>query len=239
VSELLSQVACQHPDLAQALLVSNTAISRAWVNAAQLFSQNDIDLAGIFNSNRLDEDTLERLLEAVSNNDIAKAFNAAWFRGVLASISGGGSSGRKLRLLARQLLARLDGMSHVDDALLNTQGAFSAAALAIKDISSQQHSFGTWLTCMITHRDLLDKLNESPPPTTPVHPILSLFDAYKGSISHEQFIAFLRAVIGVSCVLSVYAWADSLPVKRCRERALGIIRLWQSVEGYREVSLEV
>lgn len=58
----------------------------------------------------------------------------------------------------------------------------------------------------------------------------------EGRIGHAEFIAFVRAYIGVGCVVGVFAWADSCPESACRERALGIIRLWQNVEGYREVS---
>ncbi|KAF9498802.1 hypothetical protein BDN71DRAFT_1503524 [Pleurotus eryngii] len=57
----------------------------------------------------------------------------------------------------------------------------------------------------------------------------------EGSIGHAEFIAFVRAYIGVGCVVGIFAWADSCPESACRERALGIVRLWQNVEGYREI----
>ena len=46
---------------------------------------------------------------------------------------------------------------------------------------------------------------------------------------------FRSAFIGVSSVLAVYAWADSLPDYLCRERLLNILLLWHGVNGYREV----
>ncbi|KAF4601365.1 hypothetical protein EYR38_006018 [Pleurotus pulmonarius] len=60
-------------------------------------------------------------------------------------------------------------------------------------------------------------------------------EGIEGRMSHAEFIALTRAYIGVGCVVGVFAWADSCPESVCRERALGIIRLWQNVEGYREI----
>lgn len=91
---------------------------------------------------------------------------------------------------------------------------------------------GILLASLITHPDLVDKLAENPalaglPPT--------LFVKRNLPTSYDEFIAFLRAFVGVGCVLAVYAWADSLPDERCRERCLAILRLWQGVDGYREI----
>ncbi|KAI0701183.1 hypothetical protein BC835DRAFT_1265236 [Cytidiella melzeri] len=215
-SKLLSHVACQHAELSRALLDS-------------------VDLASVFDARSLDEDTMERILDSTSNIDIAKAFNVQWFLDLLTSITRSASNDRHLQSLARRLLARLEGMLALEDAILNTQGAFSAAALTIKDIASRERSFGIWLASMTTHQDILDKLNENPPLSVPSQYPLPLFKTSKVAASHEEFIAFLRAVIGVSSVLAVYAWADSLPHQLCRERALGIIRLWQGVDGYCEI----
>ncbi|KAI0089194.1 hypothetical protein BDY19DRAFT_889730 [Irpex rosettiformis] len=216
LSKLLSHIACQHPELSRSLL-------------------GTIELEGVFDAHSLDEDTLERLFDSMANADIAKAFNKSWFLELLASISRSSSNNRELQLLAQQLLTRLEGMPIIEDVLLNTQGAFSTAALTIKNLTSQERSFGTWLASMITHRDLLDKLNENPPLSVPSQYPLPLLKNNRIPISHEEFITFLRAVLGVSSVLAVYAWADSLPHQNCRERALGILRLWQDVDGYREI----
>ncbi|KAI0796234.1 hypothetical protein BC629DRAFT_1581693 [Irpex lacteus] len=213
VPKLLSHVACQHPELSRSLLVIRRRLD----------------------AHSLDEDTLERLLDSAANADIAKAFNAPWFLELLAFVTRSSSNGQDIRQLARQLLSRLESMPVIEDVLLNTAGSFSTAVLTIKDITSQERSFGTWLASMITHPDLLDKLDENPPLSVPSPYPLPLFKDSKTMVSHEEFITFLRAVIGVSSVLAVYAWADSLPHQNCRERALGIIRLWQDVDGYREM----
>jgi hypothetical protein len=97
---------------------------------------------------------------------------------------------------------------------------------------------------MIMHDDILSKLNQtlpseqSPPKTPPV-----LFGRDEDDedecdpITHADFIAFVRACVGVATVLGVLAWADSVGNDDCRERTLAVIHLWQSVDGYREVSI--
>lgn len=159
------------------------------------------------------------------------------FLGALNSITSNSGASREARAAAQQLINRVESWPVLEDALSNTQGDFSVAAVAVAEMSSQEASFGVWLASMITHQDLVTKLSENhvtpassqyPPP---------LLKRVKPSVSHDEFVAFIRAFIGVSCVLAVYAWADSLPEPQCRERVLGIIRLWQDIDGYREVCL--
>lgn len=144
-------------------------------------------------------------------------------------------SERSTRSLAKQLSSRIEGVSVFEDAISNTQGDFARAAAVLKDIGTSEQSFGIWLASMVTHPDLVDKLAENPTLSVSLqHPPI-LFKPTAIPVSHEEFVAFLRALIGVSCVLAVYAWADSLPEPWCRERTLGILRVWHGVDGYREV----
>lgn len=166
---------------------------------------------------------------------MAKSFNNEWFIETLHEVEKCVTADKRTRALARQLIARIEGMGVFEDAISNTQGDFSRAAATLKDIGNHEQSFGTWLASMVTHQDLVDKLSENPSMSVPLqHPPL-LFKSSSSPVSHDEFIAFLRALIGVSCVLAVYAWADSLPKPQCRERTLSILRLWHGVEGYREV----
>ncbi|EKM59767.1 uncharacterized protein PHACADRAFT_170376 [Phanerochaete carnosa HHB-10118-sp] len=213
VAGLLSHAACQHPSMATALI-------------------ENLDISYILEPPTLDESTLELLRDAVSNPDVARNFNDPNFKEFLTSMSQNVAYDRRIRTLVQQLLDRIEGMAVLEDAISNTQGDFVGAAAALKDIACQEMSTGTLLESLVAHPDLVDKLAENPalagfPPTLFV----------KGSmlISHDEFIAFLRAFVGVGCVLAVYAWADSLPDERCRERCLSILRLWQGVDGYREI----
>lgn len=148
------------------------------------------------------------------------------------------SDARPTRTVAQQLLSRLDGVAKLEDAISNTQGDFVGAISALKDVSRQEMPFGILLESLVTHPNLVDKLAENPTMSAPLMALPALLSNPNISVSHDDYIAFLRAFIGVACVLAVYAWADSLPDVRCRERALGILRLWQGVDGYREVGLE-
>lgn len=183
----------------------------------------------------LDTSTLRELIDAAANPDIAKALNNDAFLDVLGEVESSITADRQTRMLAQELLAHLDGMSVFEDAVSNTQGDFPRAAATLKRICGQEQSFGIWLAVMVTHQDLLDKLSENPPSSVPLQHLPLLFKSTAVPASHDEFIAFLRALIGVSCVLAVYAWADSLPESHCRERTLGILRLWHGVDGYREV----
>ena len=89
---------------------------------------------------------------------------------------------------------------------------------------------GTWLESMMIHDDIVTKLAENPILPVPSNPPFAM-----NIVSHDDYITFVRAYVGVASVLSVFAWADSLGNDVCREHALAVLHLWQGVDGYREV----
>lgn len=183
----------------------------------------------------MDDLTLLRLLEASTNPIIARHLDTPWFLSLLAAVEAAPASDRATKKAASKLTARIQQWHVLEDALSNTQADFRAAACLMKDIGTSEQSFGIWLECMMMHQDILTKLAENPIlPNAHSRPV-ALLEPGLSDISHGQFVAFVRAFIGVASVLAVYAWADSLPNDRCRERTLGVIRLWQGVDGYREV----
>ena len=139
----------------------------------------------------------------------------------------------------KKLNARLRGWQLFEDALTNVNGDFMESAIFLKDICAEEYSLGCWLECMGSHENLVAKLGEnSVLPTRPVLPPL-LFQS-QTPISHQQFLVFVRAVIGIANVLAVWAWADCIDDelhqdRACRERASSVLALWQEVDGYREV----
>lgn len=185
-------------------------------------------------------DAIIKLNEAPHKVSLAfhvQNMNNSFFLDILNSIASNTSGTKEARSAAQQLITRIEGWTILEDALSNTQGNFPVAAAALADMSSQEASFGVWLASMITHQDLVTKLSENHiTPISSQSPPL-LLKRIKPATSHDDFVAFIRAFIGVSSVLAVYAWADSLPEPQCRERVLGILRLWQGIDGYREVRL--
>jgi hypothetical protein len=200
-----------------------------------LVPQQKVDLEHVFGVADLDDLTLLRLLDASTNASLARHLSVPWFLSILSTIQTAPAPDRETKIAASKLTARLQQWQILEDALSNTQADFHAAATLMKEIGSSEQSFGIWLECMITHSDIMMKLAENP-----VLPIAhsrppALLGSSLSAASHNEFVAFVRAYIGVASVLAVYAWADSLPNDRCRERTLSILRLWQGVDGYREV----
>lgn len=183
----------------------------------------------------MDESTLLRLCDAATNADVAQHLSDDIFMQSVHAITKDPTADPPTQSAAAKLLARIQGWAVLQDTLSNTQGDFVTAATLLKDIGTEEAALGIWLESMITHSDIATTLNENPLMPIPLSHPPYLFGNMKSSISHDEFVAFLRAVIGVAAVLAVYAFADAWPHNSCRERALAIIRLWQGVDGYREV----
>lgn len=189
----------------------------------------------------MDEDTLNRLLSASSNPDIARHLKSMELIEQLTAIYQAPSAPSATKTIAKQLVERLHGWEVLADSLWNTQGDFATASSFLRVACSKEASFGAVLQAFILHTELVTRLAENPVirgSTASPPALLVEADAFKSqpSVSHDEFISFMRAFVGVSSVVAVYAWADSLPHWECRERVLSILKTWQGVKGYREVS---
>jgi hypothetical protein len=193
-------------------------------------------LSKTFESSHLDKYTLSKLFQAATNVDVARYLNATWFFDMISNVQNQYNIDRETKSDASKLVTRIQGWQVLEEALSNTQADFNLAAAMLKDIGTHELTLGIWLESMVAHPDIFAKLAENSVLPLPLpHPPL-LLKPSSASVSHDDFITFLRAYIGVACVVAVYAWSDSLPDVQCRERALSILRLWQRVGGYREVS---
>ncbi|KAK7049721.1 hypothetical protein VNI00_005752 [Paramarasmius palmivorus] len=216
VAKLFKLSASQHPSFALGLCVQ-------------------IDPVSVFAQQTLGCDTLSDLLDAAANADIAHHFHNDTFLEVLQNIQNDSTQDKKTQVTAQRLASRLHAWGIFQDALTNTQADFAEAIAMLKDIGSEEQSVGIWLASMILHDDLVTKLSENPVfSNLQSYPRLFMRNA-SSSISHDDFIAFVRAYIGVVSVFAVWAWADSLGNDPCRERVLGVLRLWQGVDGYHEL----
>ncbi|KAF9464803.1 hypothetical protein BDZ94DRAFT_1255296 [Collybia nuda] len=216
IAMLLGISASQHPEMARALL-------------------QNLDVNSIFDSETLDESTILRLLDAATNVDIAQFLNNEYFLSLLKGVQENSRVDKSTQMAAKRLSTRIRQWQLFEDALSNTRGDFSEASDFLKDIGTQEQSMGIWLESMILHDDIAAKLAENAVlPVPHSHPPF-LLRCTPITVSHDEFITFVRGYVGVASVLAVWAWADSLGNDVCRERTLAVLHLWQSVEGYREI----
>ena len=200
-----------------------------------MVQQQSIDFDMVFDANVLDEANTNRLLDAAANVDIARRFNDPAFLELLAEARDGPRTDRDTQYAINRLISRIHGWELFEDAIVNSHGNFYESARLLKDIGTGEQSLGIWLESMSIHDVLPVKLSEIPLPPFQITPPLLLSEKAAGSVTHDEFIAFVRAFVGVSSVLAVWAWSDSIGHDVCREQSLAILHLWQNVSGYREV----
>jgi hypothetical protein len=159
----------------------------------------------------MDEDTLDHLLVAAANPDIARAFTAANLPKNLEAVASRPGVDPYVKRAAQRVIDRLRSWDALSAAIQGTDLSFIPLREALRDLGSDESSFGVALHALVTHPDLA------------------------ATIAQTERLVELRAWVGVACVLAAYAWADSVPNELCRSRAFGIMRVWQSIPRYREV----
>jgi len=190
----------------------------------------------MFNEHSLDETTIHCLSEAAANVEIARYFSESIaFMQSLETLESSSRTENSIRKALQKLLARIRGWQTFEDALTNPDGDFLTSMAFLKDISVDEFALGCWLECMLNHEDLVNKLADGPIPEGPWSAPPLLFQERHSEISHTTFIMFIRAFIGISTVLAMLAWSDSLGDDPCCERTLNILVVWQGIDGYREV----
>ncbi|KAG1766224.1 hypothetical protein EV702DRAFT_1050759 [Suillus placidus] len=217
IASILSRSASQTPEFTQALMQA-------------------LELKTIFDPSTLDEDALFTLLDASTNPDIWRLLKASWFLNVLRAVLALPTVTPEMKKACRRLSDQVGSWTVFEQALSGVSDAdYTRAALFLTDIGKEEKSVGIWLSCITTHEDLLAKIRDAPT-YEGVYP-LDLMSGLNPSeeITHSEFMAFVRAYVGVASVLAVYAWSDSLPNLHCRERTLGVLRLWQEIPGYRAI----
>ncbi|KAF6762011.1 hypothetical protein DFP72DRAFT_877750 [Ephemerocybe angulata] len=110
---------------------------------------------------------------------------------------------------AKRLLDRIQGWP----------GDFPTAIKFLKDITLEENSLGIWLSCVLLNSELYNPLVREDTSTGDALP-LQLFRNGGTACNHDEFLTFVRALVGVIAVTAAFAFADGLP----------------SVEGYDTVS---
>ncbi|KAI0065773.1 hypothetical protein BV25DRAFT_1798238 [Artomyces pyxidatus] len=211
IAAILSHTASQRPDLVRLVL-------------------DRLDIRAIFDASTMDEDTLDHLLAAAANPDIARHLTETALGNELSAMQRSPLFDVYTKRAARRLNERLQAWVCLSDAFQRTDADFPAACDFLRELGTDEPSFGVALHAFIANDAIVARLSEQPVPDAPS------FGQHDGAVAtHSEFITYMRAWIGISGVLAVYAWADSEPNIRCRERAFGILRVWQGTKGYREI----
>ncbi len=163
----------------------------------------------------MDEDTLEYLLVAAANPDIAKKLSASNLPKELEALGRSPGQDPYMKRGAQRVIDRLRGWDDLFAAIWDPNASFAPARVVLRDLGGDEPSFGVALHAFVTHPDLFARISEA------------------------EELAELRAWVGVACVLAAYAWADSVPNELCRSRVFGVMRVWQGAPHYREVRLTV
>lgn len=199
--------------------------------------KRQLDIAAIFDADNMDEATILCLFDAAANVEIARHFatNEA-FQQILLDLETACRTDPIRKVALDRLTARVEGWKAFEDAFTNAKPDYDKIIAFVLDLTSEEFSLGCWLECIL-NLDIFSKAlrdDAITPIDTGRHPV-RLLQGERPS-NYADFVGFVRALVGVSCVLAVVAWADSTGRDVCRERALATLVLWQGINGYREVS---
>jgi hypothetical protein len=195
---------------------------------------DNVDVDTFFDATTLeDENTLLCLLDACANRDIAKhLLGKEFFLEALAQLQRDIQTDEYIKSAAKKVEKAIHSWQALEDALTNDDANFQEAIDFVLEVTSEENSTGVWLSCMLASDDLAAKIRNTNPGVSQLPP--GLTPSTRPTTSAE-FVTLIRTFIGVLCVLSAWAWADSLGVDECRERILAVLSLWQDIDNYREV----
>ncbi|KAI5993615.1 hypothetical protein EDD15DRAFT_2388047 [Pisolithus albus] len=186
-----------------------------------------IDLERVFDTSSLDEDTVFALLDASTNPDIARLLDNDWFRSTLDSVQSLPATEPEVKRGIRRLTSRLRDWQLFEDTLSNPNWKLRHCRPIFEGTLVQKRSRLAFGSVVWQHtEDLVASLQDGPTLDRSVPG--ALWDSESTDASHGDYIGFVKAFVGIACVLAVYAWSDSLPNVNCRERTLGVLRLWQT-----------
>ncbi|KAH9955114.1 hypothetical protein BGW80DRAFT_1476506 [Lactifluus volemus] len=123
VAGILSRVACQHRELPRLLI-------------------DRIDIQAVFDSSSMDEDTLDHLLIAAANPDIAKELNAANLPKELEILIRSPGLDPYVKRAAQRVIDRLCGWDALLAVIQEPDLSFAPARGVLRDLGSDEPSFG-------------------------------------------------------------------------------------------------
>jgi hypothetical protein len=183
----------------------------------------------------LDKHILERLHDAAAHPTIARALGSPSVLATLQSFRNAHAPSRLAKQAAAALQQRVLGWERFEKALLGPVPDLVNVVSWLKELASEDMSFGVFLLSLLESESLLLRVSQLPIQEPPVSPT-ALWSS-TSLASFPEFAAFLRAFVGLAYVVVVTCWAEYVADTSSTGRIFAMLRLWQEVDGYREVSL--
>jgi len=141
--------------------------------------------------------------------------------------------GRKLRKAAQALVDRITGWNELTDAMVDPSVPWGPSLKWIREITADETSFALFLIALRLQEPFSRIIKSEVRPETQV---LTFWPHQEGrEASLEERRAFLKALVGIGMVLPVFCWTNSEGMHDVLKKTLALFRLWQLVDGYREV----
>lgn len=210
-------------------LLSTAATLNPWIIPKLL--QTLREMAKLPRVSQTDKVAFLELVQATAHGDIANFLDTDAFHQDIATLLADPSFNLSISSAASRLSLRIRGWNVLSDALLNTRADFTTALNFMADLVKDHVDLGVFLMYLSSKHEIVAKLMENPVTFDP--PPLS---ANEAANSHDGFISYFRAFVNMAYVTYVFIWADLQRDDVLLERILCIFRLWQTTEGYREVS---
>jgi hypothetical protein len=105
----------------------------------------------------------------------------------------------------------------------------------IREITADETSFALFLVALELQEPFSRILKDRVRPMTQVLAFWSYQEDRDASLEERR--AFLRAIVGIGMVLPVFCWTNSEGMHDVLKKTLALFRVWQLVDGYREVRI--
>lgn len=192
-----------------------------------------MDLAELLEPSLLDKQIIERFHDAAANPLVAKALNTPLILRNIETFRNSHASNAAVQTATVALQDRILGWEKFTKVISGHSTDISGLFSWLKELESDDMTCGIFLYSIISG-DMLAHIQ-----ALPVGQTDSLLTFCTSSASFHEFIAFLRASVGILLCLVALCWAEDTLAGTCSERLLALIRFWQETDGYREVRLYV
>ncbi|GJJ07278.1 hypothetical protein Clacol_001478 [Clathrus columnatus] len=192
----------------------------------------DLDFSDIFESHLLDKHIIERLHDAAAHPSIARCLGSPSMMSNLDSFLTLYTTNLPAKQATIALQDRVRGWEEFEKSIQGGSADIPLLMHWIRKLTSEDITCGIFLNYLIsdtfsaTRREYFLHIDR-------LHFIPSWSSA--SLVTFPEFLAFLKAFIGISSTLAVFSWAVDLGAHECVEKFLSIARLWQEVPAYEKI----